>query len=129
MSKQLLVITDSLEEQVRMLLLLTAAGYTPTCCDSALSAFTALSGSTFDAIIADSVISESPLRQMAAVEFVSLVRETSLNADTPVIVKGDFISLQHMMDTLRSGAARFVPTPCTPSELLETIAAELSLPH
>lgn len=127
MTKNLLVITSSLAEQVRLLLLLTAAGYTPTCCESLPSALTALESSPFDAIITDPVILDAPPQKMTAVELVSLIKETALNSSTPVLVMGDVISLQYIMNTLRSGIVRFIPKPFSPTEFIETISAELNL--
>lgn len=127
MAQKLLVITSSLTEQVQLLLLLTAAGYVPTCCDGLPSALTALESSSFDAIITDAVILDVPPQKMTAVELASLVQETAFNPTTPVLVMGDVISLQYIMNTLRSGIARFIPKPFTPTEFIETISAELSL--
>lgn len=127
MAKSLLVITHSPAEQVRLLLLLTAAGYIPTCCESLPSALTALESSAFDAIITDPVIVDAPPQKMTAVELVSLIQETTLNSATPVLVMGNFISLEYIMNTLRSGIARFIPRPFSPTEFIETISAELSL--
>lgn len=127
MTKNLLVITSSLAEQVRLLLLLTAEGYIPTCCESLPSALTALKSSSFDAIITDPVIMATPPQKMTAVELVSLIKETALNSETPILVMGDMISLQHIMNTLRSGVARFIPKPFSPTEFIETISAELHL--
>ena len=127
MTKNLLVITSSLAEQVRLLLLLTAEGYIPTCCESLPSALTALKSSSFDAIITDPVIMDTPPQKMTAVELVSLIKETALNSETPILVMGDMISLQHIMNTLRSGVARFIPKPFSPTEFIETISAELHL--
>lgn len=127
MTKNLLVITSSLTEQVRLLLLLTAAGYIPTCCESMPSALIALDSSPFDAIITDPVILDTPPQKMTAVELVSLIKETSLNSATPVLVMGDMISLQYIMNTLRSGIARFIPKPFSSTEFIETISAELHL--
>ena len=127
MTKNLLVITSSLTEQVRLLLLLTTAGYIPTCCESLPSALTALESSPFDAIITDPVILDAPPQKMTAVELVSLIKETALNSSTPVLVMGDVISLQYIMNTLRSGIARFIPKPFSPTEFIETISAELNL--
>ncbi|WP_027361857.1 response regulator [Halodesulfovibrio aestuarii] len=124
MEKKILVITSSLAEQVQLLLLLTAAGYTPTCCESLPSALTALESSTFDAIITDPIIIDTPPQKMTAVEFVSLVQKTP-NPTTPILVMGDVISLQYIMNTLRSGIARFIPKPFTPTEFIETVSAEL----
>lgn len=97
MTKNLLVITSSLAEQVRLLLLLTAEGYIPTCCESLPSALTALKSSSFDAIITDPVIMDTPPQKMTAVELVSLIKETALNSETPILVMGDMISLQHII--------------------------------
>lgn len=127
MAPTILVITSNIEEQVHLLLLLIAANYHPTCCDSLPSALTALADTRYDLILTDAVILDAPPQKMAAVEFTSLLKETSGNSSTPVLVTGAMISLQHIMDTLRSGVARFIPKPFTSSELLETIAAELNL--
>lgn len=127
MAKSLLVITHSLAEQVRLLLLLTAAGYIPTCCESLPSALTALESCAFDAIITDPVIVDAPPQKMTAVELVSLIQETTLNSATPVLVMGNVISLEYIMNTLRSGIARFIPKPFSSAEFIETISAELSL--
>lgn len=127
MAPKILIITNNLKEQVSLLLLLTAAQYLPTCCDGLPSALTALQTSTFDIIITDAVLSDTPPQKMAAVEFASLLKEIPQNAQTPVLVMGDMISLQHIMNTLQSGIARFIPKPYTSSDFLDTVAAELRL--
>ncbi|SIO38276.1 DNA-binding transcriptional response regulator [Halodesulfovibrio marinisediminis] len=127
MAKSILIITSSLAEQVRLLLLLSATGYIPTCCDSLSSALTALEASKFDAIVAESIIEDTPPQKMTAVEFMSILQETTYNAATPVIVMGEVLSLGYIMNTLRSGAARFIPAPFTSTEFLQTISAELDL--
>lgn len=127
MAPSILVITSSLAEQVRLLLLLTAKGYTPTCCESLPSALTALETSKFDVIVSEPIIQDSPPQKITAVEFMSLVQSTPHNASTPVIVMGEVLSLGYIVDTLRSGAARFIPTPFTSANFIQTISAELDL--
>lgn len=127
MAPKILVITNNLNEQVSLLLLLTAAQYLPTCCDGLPSALTALQASTFDVIITDAIIYDTPPQKMAAVEFASLLKEIPQNSQTPVLVMGDMISLQHIMNTLQSGIARFIPKPYTSADFLDTLAAELRI--
>ena len=129
MLKRILVITDPLAEQVRLLLLLTAAGYIPTCCGCTPTALTALNDDSFDVILSDAIIPDTPPMQMTAVEFVGILRASPLHANIPVIVTGDFISLQNIMDTLRSGVSRFLPKPFTAPELIQAIDAEITLSH
>lgn len=129
MSKRILVITEALAEQVRLLLLLTAAGYIPTCCGDLPTALAALNEHSFDVIFSDAIISDTSPVQIAAVEFVGILRPSPLHADIPVIVTGDFISLQNIMDTLRSGVSRFLPKPFTAPELIQAIDAEINLAH
>lgn len=127
MAEHVLVITDSLEEQVHLLLLLTAAKYTPTCCGCLPTALSALESETFDAIITDPIIQDTPPQKITAVEFISLVQNNARNTATPVLVMGDVFSFEYIMNTLRSGVARFIPKPFMPTELLETISTEISL--
>ena len=129
MSKHVLVITETLAEQVRLLLLLTAAGYSPTCCECVSTAMVALEEQSFDVILSDAIIPDTPPMQMAAVELVAILRSSPLHAKIPVIVTGDFISLENIMDTLRSGVARFLPKPFTAPELIQAIDAEINLLH
>lgn len=127
MSKHVLVITEALAEQVRLLLLLTAAGYTPVCCEGVPTATAALEDHSFDAVLADAIIPDFPPRRMTAVEFVSILRASPLNAKTPLIVTGEFISMENIMNTLHSGIARFLPKPFTAPELIHALNAELDL--
>ena len=129
MSKHVLVITEALAEQIHLLLLLTSAGYTPICCESVPTAMVALEEHSFDIILSDAIIPDTPPMQMAAVELVAILRSSPLHAKIPVIVTGEFISLTNMMYTLRSGVARFLPKPFTAPELIQTIDAEINLLH
>lgn len=127
MTKNVLVIANSLEEQVHLLLLLTAGEFTPTCCACLPSALSALESETFDAILTEPIIQDAPPQKITAVEFISLVRKDARNTATPIVVMGDVFSFEYIMNTLRSGIARFIPKPFTSTELLETISAEISL--
>lgn len=127
MSKHVLVITEALEEQVRLLLLLTSAGYIPICCGGVPTALAALEEHSFDVILSDAIIPDTPPMQMVAVELVAILRSSPSHAKIPIIVTGDFISLQNIMDTLRSGVSRFLPKPFTAPELIQAIDAEINL--
>ena len=126
MNKHILIITGSVEEQVHLSLQLSEAGYSLTCCDCADTALCTLKETSFDAVLTDAVIGSSSQGRIAAVEFIALLRSEQPKTKTPVLVRGEFISIQNMMDTLRSGAARFIPVPCTTEELLDNLASELS---
>ncbi|MCG8532484.1 MAG: hypothetical protein MI749_17730 [Desulfovibrionales bacterium] len=127
MKKHILVITNSLQDQLHLTLLLSKAGYCPTCCGCANTALITMQETSFDAILADAVIDSQKDEQMAAVEFIALLRSQLPETETPVLVRGEFISIQHMMDTLRSGAARYIPIPCSTEILLDNIASELNM--
>jgi len=127
MAGNILVITESLAEQVVQLLLLSGANFTRTCCPCLPSALSALGAEKFDAIITDPIITDTPPQKVTAVEFIALVQEDARNAATPILVMGDVFSFEYIMNTLRSGIVRFIPKPFTHTEFLETISAEISL--
>jgi DNA-binding response OmpR family regulator len=113
MSRQILVVDDSLTVRMNLTETLTAAGFDTTACASLSEARAALSSMRFVLVVLDILLPDGD-----GIDLLKEIRDTAENALTPVMLLSTESEVRDRIRGLSTGADEFIGKPYDPHYLV-----------